>query len=143
MFNSIKTIVLLVCFSLFISVAVAQKEFEKDVIGTWKIDLKATEVLAKEKNPALKDMPEMVKKIYNSIRFEFQKTGKYKAYHVDNTVKCEPIDGTWVIESSTITVTNSKDGKEEHLNIVGIDLMELRLHDVNRNVYMVLTAVFE
>jgi transcriptional regulator len=141
-----KRTVFYLSFFVFVSLAqqgFAQKEFEKDVIGTWKINISATEKLTKEKNPATKDMPELVKKLFSAIRFEFQKGGKFKTYSANKEIKGQGSESTWSLENSIITLKNEKTGEIQRFNIVGVDLMELRLHDVNKNTYMVLETVFE
>lgn len=121
----------------------AQNEFEKDVIGTWKINIEATEKLTKEKKPELGDMPEMLKKIFVGMRFEFQKGGKLKSYNVDESVKGENGEGTWSLNHSMLSLKDAKTGKEQNFNIIGTDLLELRLHNVTQNTYMVLQIALD
>jgi hypothetical protein len=139
------TVFSLIMFAFFFLAmqANAQNEFEKDVIGTWKINLKATEKLTKEKKPELGDMPEMLKKIFAGMRLEFQKGGKFKSYNANKDVKGEGAEGTWSLENSILSVKDAKTGKVQNLNIIGVDLMELRLHDVTKNTYMVLELTLE
>ncbi len=107
----------------------AQKEFEKDVTGFWKVDVKATKELT-----ALKKSNPVPDKILENVRFEFAKDGKYRVTSADKNV-LKPKEGTWSVENSVITI---KLEKEFHLNIVGVDLFELRIHDVDKNNFLVL-----
>ncbi len=108
----------------------AQKEFEKDVTGFWKVDVKATKELT-----ALKKANPLPDKILENIRFEFAKDGKYRTSSVDKNDTNKPKEGTWSVDGSVITI---KLTKEYHLNIVGVDIFELRIYDVDKNNFLVL-----
>ena len=130
--------ILLLCFVCFITNCLyAQKKFEKHLIGVWKVDVEATEALMKETKPELKGaMPDSEKKLLSSLRIEFQKTGKCKSSVGDKTR-----EGTWTVENSVLTTKIN--GAETTFTIIGIDILEVTLHDTKKNTYLVMENITE
>lgn len=130
--------ILLLCFVCFIANSLyAQKEYEKDIIGAWKVDVEATEALMKKEKPELKgNMPDAEKKLLRSLRIEFKKTGKCISSVGDKTA-----EGTWTVEYATLTTKIN--GAETRFTVIGTDLLELRLFDAQKYTYLVLTGAFD
>ncbi len=126
------------CFFLFVSTAFAQKA--ATLVGNWRVDYDACVALlpAEDKAQYNEESEKMLKPMMNTMKFVFDKSGKYEGYMGNNKVTAD--NATWKLKGKKLALTGSKNGDKE-LEVKEASKTKLILYDKNQSGFKTLVLV--
>ncbi len=132
MCTQIKALFIIVSILFFTFQVQAQKT--KEIAGSWKVDYETTKaaISAEDKANFTAELEQMMSKMMGSMKFVFDKSGKYELYIGEDKVTTD--NAKWELKGKTVVLTNLKSGSgTKEMEVKETSKSKLVLYDKNEN----------